>query len=129
MGVTDILYLNDFAHSRSGDGKMLTSELDCGYIQQLIILCDMNSNDMSRGEVIGLIKKMTGATFEKAEQHWYYCRRARLLPELKNHGFLQIAQATTMKRNGVTTKKLMRWYGTVDETLNELDCLNSWHDD
>ena len=72
-------------------------------------------------EVIGLTQKRTKASSEKAEQHWYYCRRGGGFPELKNHGALRTAHATTTKRIRVTTKKLLIWHGNVDETLNELD--------
>ena len=50
---------------------------------------------MSRIEVIGIIQKMTKAYFEKVEQHWYYCRREKKLPELKNYSDLRTAQTTT----------------------------------
>ena len=48
---------------------------------------------------------------------------------MKNHGALRTTQTTTTNRIGVTTKKLLRWHRTVDETLNELDLRNSWHGD
>jgi len=70
---------------------------------------------MSRQEVIGVMQQMTGASFEKVEQHWYYCRMQNLFPELKGHGALRVAQATTTKRSGVTMEKLMRWHYTIEE--------------
>ena len=112
-----ILYLKDFSR---GETKTLTTDFDHVYIQQLITLRDLRNNGMSRMEVIGIIQKMTKASFEKAEQHWYYCRREKKLPELKNHGALRTAQTTNTKRSGVTTDKLLHGHGTVDETLNEL---------
>ena len=54
---------------------MLTNELDHVYIQQLITLRDLENNRVSRMEIIGVIQKMAKASFEKSEQHWYYCRR------------------------------------------------------
>ena len=125
--MSTLLYLKDFG--RTMETKMLTSDLDRNYIQELVTLRDLKNNGMSRGEVIGLIQKMTGASFIKSEQHWYYCRRAKLLPQLKNHGALRTAQATTTKRSGVTTEKLLRWHGTVEDALEELDRRNSWHSD
>ena len=50
-------------------------------------------------------------------------------PELNNHGSLRTAKTTTNKRSGVKTNKLLCWYGTIDETLNELDLCNFWHED
>ena len=72
-GVSLIVYLKDFTR---GGKIMLTNELDRVYIQQLITLRDLKNNGMSRMEFIGVIQKMTRASFEKSEQHWYYCRRA-----------------------------------------------------
>ena len=66
---------------------MLTTELDCVYTQKLITLFNLENNRMSRIEVIGIIKK-NKAYFEKAQQHWYYCRRATKFPELKNRSVL-----------------------------------------
>ena len=108
---------------------MLTYEFDCDYIQELITLGYLKNNGMSRGEVIGLIQTITGASFKKSEQHWYYFRKAKLLPKLKNHGDLRTAQATTTKRSGVTTEKLLRLHGTVDDALEEMDRQNYWHSD
>ena len=51
------------------------------------------------------------------------------MPELNNHGALRTAQTTTNKISGVTNEKLTHWHWTVDETLNELDLRNSWHED
>ena len=129
-GAEYYLYLRDFERGSNRDStRCLTSELDRSYIQQLIVLRDMHNNGMTRSEVIGLIQKLATCSFAKAEQHWYYCRRKKLFPELKNHGAVRSAQATTTKRSGVTTEKLLRWHGTVDEALIELDRLNGWHED
>ncbi len=65
----------------------------------------------------------------EGEQHWYYCRRKTLFLEPKNHGALQTVQATTTKRSGNITEKLLHWHGTIEEALHELDCLNCWHAD
>ena len=84
---------------------------------------------MSRGEFIEIIQTITSASFKKSEQHWYYYRKAKLLPNLKNRGALQTAQATTTKWSGVTTEKLLRWHGTVGDALEYMDCQNYWHCD
>ena len=73
-------------------------------------------------EVIGVIQKITKAYFEKADQHRYYCRRAKKFPELNNRGALQTAQTTTTNRSCVTTEKLLGWHGILDETLNMRHC-------
>ena len=112
-----------------GGNKILTSELDRDYIQGLINIRDLKNNGMSRGEVIGLIQKITGASFKKSEQNCYYLRKAKLFPKIKNHGALQTSQATTTKRISVTKNKLLSWHGTVDDALEEIDFRNSWHSD
>ena len=107
----------------------MTCKLDRDYIQELIALRDLNNNCVSIGEVIGIIQKMTGASFKKDKEHWYYCRKAKLLPKLKNHGALRTPQATTTKRIGVKTEKLLRWHETLDDALEDMDLQNSWHSD
>ena len=72
---------------------------------------------------------MSGADFVKVKKYWYYLWRAKLLPELKNHGVLRWAQATTTNKSGVKTEKLLRCHGTIELTLNELDRRNYWHPD
>ena len=52
-GVSTLLYLKDFG--RTMEKKLLTSDLDRNYIQELLTLQDLKNNGMSRGEVIGLI--------------------------------------------------------------------------
>ena len=84
---------------------------------------------MSRGEVIGIIQTITGASLKKSEQNWYYFRKAKLLPMLKNYGALQTAQTATTKWIDVTTENLLFWHGTVDDALEDMDCRNSWHSD
>ena len=36
-------------------------------------------------------------------------------------------EATTTKRSGVTTETILRWHGTVDGSLEEMDRRNYWH--
>ena len=129
MRGSEYLYLNDFERGRRNDTQSLTSVVDREYIQHLIVLRDMRNNGMTLPEVFGLIQKLTNCSHSQAKQHWYYCQRKKLLPELKNHDALRTAQATTTKRSGVTTEKLLRWYGTVESALNEMDRLNRWHAD
>lgn len=128
-GKDAVVYLDEFRRGEKVAGKMLTSEETRDYLQELIVLRDLKNNPMTRGEVIGTIQMMCFCDFKTAENHWYYLRRKKLLPECKNHGALRSAQATTTKRSGVTTEKLMRWHGNVDAALRELDRLNSWHPD
>ena len=84
---------------------------------------------MSRNEVIDLTQKMSGANFVKSKNHWHYLWREKLLPELNNRVVLRLVQATTTNRSGLITEKLLRWNGTIELTLNELDHCNYWHPD
>ena len=68
-----INYLREGFHARGN--KNLTTELDCAYTQQPITPRDLKNDEMSRMEVIGVIQKITKASFERADKHWYYCRR------------------------------------------------------
>ena len=61
MGGSSLLYLKDFCRTEK---KIMTSELDREYIQELITLQDLNNNGMSRGEVIGIIQIITGASLK-----------------------------------------------------------------
>ena len=103
--------------------------MDRDYIQHLIVLSDLKSNGLTRGEVIIIIQKITCASFEIAEKHWYYFWREKLFPEQKNHGDLQTAQATTTKRSGVLKENILSFHGNIEEALHELDRINSWHTD
>jgi hypothetical protein len=105
----------------------LTTEGDRSFLQSIVALRDFNKNGMTRGEVIGIIMVMKLCQKRKAELHFDYLRRNKKLPELKSHGYVQSAQRTTTKRANITTKKLLRWHGTIDDLLMELDRLNSWH--
>ena len=81
------------------------------------------------GRLLGSYKQLMVHHLKKAEQHWCYFWKAKLLPKLKNHGALWTAQATTTKQIGVTTEKLLRWNGTVYDASEEIDRQNSWHSD
>jgi hypothetical protein len=54
---------------------------------------------MSRKEVIQLMKLLTSATTKQCDNHFDYLVRIKKMPELKNHGRVQRAQATTTKRS------------------------------
>ena len=127
LGALSLLCLKYFCHTDKT--KMVTSELDCEFIQELVTLRYLKNNGMSRGEVIGIIQTITDASFLKTEQHCYYFRKSKMLPKLRNHGALQTSQATTTKRGGVITEKLLCWNRTVDDALEYMDCRDSWHSD
>lgn len=127
-GKDSIIYLKDFQRQKE-DARTLTCDGDRDYLQQLITLRDLKNNPMSRAECFGVIQTLAGVDFKTAENHWYHLQRKKLLPQLKNNGKVRKAQATTTKRSGVTTEKMLRWHGICDEALAELDRRNSGHKD
>ena len=80
MVIPGILYMKDFESGGNINDKYIASDFDSDYIQHFIVLSDLENNDITRGEVIGIIQKMTFASFEIIKQHWYYCRREKLFP-------------------------------------------------
>ena len=70
LGASSLIYLKYLG--RTEKTKMLTSELDCNYIQELTPIKELKNNEMSRGEIIELIQTITGASLKKSELHWYY---------------------------------------------------------
>ena len=51
LGVLSLIYLKDFC--RTEKTKIMTSELDREYIQELITFRELNNNGMSRGGLLG----------------------------------------------------------------------------
>ncbi len=72
-----------------------------------------------------MLMAMKIAPKRKCEFHFDHVCRSKQLPTLKNHGKLLTAQKTTTKQSIVTTFELLRWHGTVDSLLKEMDRLNS----
>ena len=56
MGVSSLLYLKDSC--RTEKTKMMTSKLDCDYIQEQITLRDLKNNGMSWGRLLGSSKQL-----------------------------------------------------------------------
>ena len=129
-GKIDVVYLDTFNRCKKTEGLSTRSLLtlqDRDFIQKLFSLRDIRNNGMRQGEVNTLIQTMCMMDFKTTEDQYYYLRKSKKLPMLKSHGKLQTAHRTTTKRSNVTTGKLLRWHGTCDETMEEMDRLNSWH--
>ena len=65
LGVSSPIYLKDLY--RTEKTKIMTSELDRDYIQELTTLRDLKNNGMYRGEVVGTIQIITGASLKKIQ--------------------------------------------------------------
>ncbi len=79
-------------------GKSLMSEQMRAFIADIAKCCDKAQIGMSRKEVIQLMKLLTSASTKQCDNHLDYLIRTKKMPELKNHGRVQRAQATTTKR-------------------------------
>ena len=80
---------------------------------------DEAQNGMSRKEVIQFIVRLTGAKEKKSENHFDWMIRNQHLPQLKNFGRVQKAQATTTKRACIRVEQQLRWHNTTETVWEE----------
>jgi hypothetical protein len=83
----------------TSDGQSLMSEPMRAFIAGIAKCHDEAQIDMSRKEVIQLMKLLTLATTKQCDNHFDNVVRMKKMPELKNHGRVQRVQATTTKRS------------------------------
>ena len=79
---------------------------------------------MTRKQVIGMMMQMTSSSFPKAENHFKFLVKKKLLPELKGSGSTIAAQKTTTKRAQMTTAGQMRWHLLIESVWQEQKQLN-----
>jgi hypothetical protein len=72
---------------------------------------------MSRKEMIVLIAELFGVPYKKAENHFDYLIKSKLLNELKRGGRVVAAQATTTNRTAITTQKFLRSHNTMGQEV------------
>ncbi len=77
-------------------------------LQSIICARDELNNGVSRKEVISMIADFHMVSHKKAEDHFDYMIRAKMLPALKRGGKTVQAQPTTTNRTATTTEKLLR---------------------
>ncbi len=104
-----------FDRKQPGAGRGLTSNDDREMIQSFAANCDNKNDGLTRKGMIQLVSKVTGATIEKAKEHYKYLVRSGKLNKLKRGGRTVKAQATTTNRTAVTTEKLFRTYLSQEE--------------
>ncbi len=102
--------------------KCLTNPAMRDFIMQTIKFRDEAQNGMPRKEVIQFIVKLTGGSNKQCENHFDWMIRNKKLPELKSHGRVQTAQATTTKRACIRVEQQLRWHNTI-ESVWEDHCL------
>ena len=74
---------------------------------------DEAQNGMTRKEVIQLLVQLTGGSEKLCENHYDWMIRAKKLPQLKNNGRVQYAQAMTTKRACIQVEQQLRWHNTI----------------
>ena len=84
------------------------------FIAHTIKFRDEAQNGMSRKEVIQFIVKLTGANEKKSENHFDWMIHKQHLPQLKNYGRVQTAQATTTKRACIHVEQQLRWHNVKE---------------
>jgi hypothetical protein len=93
----------------TSDGWSLMSEPMRAFIAGIAKCCDETQIGMSRKEVIQLMKLLTLATTMQCDNHFDYLVRMKKMPELKNHGRVQRAQAMMTKRSCIQLEQQLQW--------------------
>ena len=127
LGVLSLLYLKDFC--RTNKTEMLNSELNRDYIQELITLRELKNNGMSRGGVIGPIQKLLVHHFKNPNSTGTISGKQSCFQSSIKMAPSKLPRPKKTKRISVKTRKLLRWHGTVDGALEEMDLQNSWYID
>lgn len=105
------------------------------FIAHTIKFRDKAQNGKSRTEIIQFIMKLTGATDKVPENHFDWMIHKMYLPELKNNGRVQKAQAmpASMLNNSSAGTMQLRLFGksiiySINQQLNSPPsrCISSW---
>ena len=75
---------------------------------------DETQNGMTRKEVIQLLVQLTGGSGKLCKNHYDWMIRAKKLPQLKNNGRVQYAQATTTKCACIQVEQQLHWHNTIE---------------
>jgi hypothetical protein len=103
----------------TSDGRSLMSEPIRAFIAGIAKCCDEAQIGMSRKEVIQLMKLLTLATTKQCDNHSNYLVRMKKMSELKNHGRVQRAQATTTKRSCIQMEQQLRWHNEIESVWED----------
>ena len=96
------------------NGRSLTNPVMQEFIGNTIKFRDEAQNGMPRKEVIQLVMRLTGSDKKASENHFDHLICAKKLPQLKNFGRVQSAQATTTKRACIRVEQQLRWHNTIE---------------
>jgi hypothetical protein len=94
-------------------------------LSDIITYRDKMNRPMSRAEVINIVMEISGCVCrKKADNHYAYLVRKKLLKGLKRGGRVVSAQKTTTKRSQITVEQQLRWHGTIESVWDEQARLN-----
>ncbi len=103
----------------TSDCQSLMSEPMHAFIAGIAKCHDEAQIGMSHKEVIQLMKLLTLATTKQCDNHFDYLVRMEKMPELKNHGRVQRAQATMTKRSFIQMEQQLRWHNEFDSVWED----------
>ena len=103
-----------FERKQRKQSRSLTDQSTRDLLQSVAKSRDHSNNGMSRKEMINFISEIEGVSLKTSENHYDYLIRSKQLPELKGHGRVVSAQATTTNRTAITTQKLLRTHNTME---------------
>ena len=117
LGKKEVTYENVYGNSKK---KALSAD-ERKAIEDIIRNRDRNNMGLSRKECIRLVMDVGQfGSFKKAENHYDYLIRAKLLPNLKRNGRIVTSQATTTERCAITVSQQLRWHNLVDTVWQEM---------
>jgi hypothetical protein len=109
----------------TSDGRSLMSEPMHAFIAGIAKCCDEAQIGMSPEEVIQLMKLLTLATTKQCDNRFNNLVRMKKMPELKNHGRYQRAQAMMTKRSCIQMEQQLRWHNEIESVWEDLSQLIS----
>ncbi len=118
-----------FERSADDLSKLLTTAKMRELIANTIKFRDEAQNGMTRKEVIQLLVQLTGGLAKLCENHYDWMNCAKKLPQLKNNGQVQYAQAMTTKRACIRVEQQLRWHNTIECVWEEHQQVNQPSDE
>ncbi len=103
-----------FERSADNLSKFLTTAKMRELIANTIKFHDEAQNGMTHKEAIQQLVQLTGGSEKSCKNHYYWMIRAKKLPQQKNNGRVQYAQATPTKRACIQVEQQLRWHNTIE---------------
>ncbi len=103
-----------FERSADNLSKSLTTAKMRELIANTIKFHDETQNRMTRKEVNQLLVQLTGGSAKLCKKYYDWMICAKKLPQLKNNGRVQYAQATTTKHACIQVEQQLHWHNTIE---------------